>query len=132
MHGGPWMFLVALPFFWFVYIAIVAAEEQYLSAHFGPDYDEYCRRVPRFLPRLRGLLATIRSMSFDWKRVVRKEYGTFFSTITAVIVLLGWEQLSDDGFESARDDLQLLAIVWIPFVLAYLTARILLIFYAHR
>jgi len=34
-----------------IYIPLV--EEPMLAARFGPDYREYCRRVPRLVPRLR-------------------------------------------------------------------------------
>jgi protein-S-isoprenylcysteine O-methyltransferase Ste14 len=33
---------------------IVRLEEKELRAHFGDAYDDYCRRVPRFLPKLKG------------------------------------------------------------------------------
>jgi protein-S-isoprenylcysteine O-methyltransferase Ste14 len=125
MHAGPWMLLAALPFFLFVYIAIVAAEECFLSGEFGAEYAEYCARVPRFLPRLEGLPATLRSMGFDWQRLIRKEYGTIFSSVSAVLLMVAWKYVSVRGFESSRELLRTLAIVWIPFVLAYLTARVL-------
>ncbi|MEO6163918.1 MAG: isoprenylcysteine carboxylmethyltransferase family protein [Candidatus Binatia bacterium] len=32
---------------------IAVLEEKELHAHFGDTYDEYCRKVPRFLPKLR-------------------------------------------------------------------------------
>jgi protein-S-isoprenylcysteine O-methyltransferase Ste14 len=39
---------------WLVALASVLLEERELRARFGPSYDDYCRRVPRFLPfRLR-------------------------------------------------------------------------------
>jgi len=34
------------------HLAVVEVEEPELRARFGPDYDAYCRRVPRWLPRL--------------------------------------------------------------------------------
>jgi protein-S-isoprenylcysteine O-methyltransferase Ste14 len=34
---------------------IVHLEERELRAHFGDIYDAYCRRVPRFLPKLRRI-----------------------------------------------------------------------------
>jgi protein-S-isoprenylcysteine O-methyltransferase Ste14 len=123
IHGGPWMYLVVLPFFVFVYIAIVAAEELYLSNHFGPAYAEYCRRVPRFLPRMQGLLTTIRGMDFDWKRLVRKEYGTIYSSVSAVLLLVYWERVQEQGFDASQDLLRVLAFVWIPVTLLYLVAR---------
>jgi len=33
---------------------IAILEEKELRAHFGNAYDEYCRKVPRFVPKLRG------------------------------------------------------------------------------
>jgi hypothetical protein len=38
--------------FAFIYIPVIAAEEQFLRATF-PGFEDYCRRVPRLLPRLR-------------------------------------------------------------------------------
>jgi len=35
-----------------IYVPVIAAEERFLRANF-PGYDEYCRRVPRLIPRLR-------------------------------------------------------------------------------
>jgi protein-S-isoprenylcysteine O-methyltransferase Ste14 len=36
-----------------IYIPVIASEERFLRATF-PDFDEYCRRVPRIIPRLSG------------------------------------------------------------------------------
>jgi hypothetical protein len=34
-----------------IYIPVIAGEEQFLRATF-PGFDDYCRRVPRLIPRL--------------------------------------------------------------------------------
>jgi len=68
--------LVAVPLTAFVYRAIVAAEEDFLRSKFGAAFDEYCRDVPRFVPKLAGLSSTFASMQFRWRRVIVKEYGT--------------------------------------------------------
>jgi len=125
IHNGKWMYLIALPFYCFVYMAIVAAEESYLAAQFGGEYAEYRRRVPRFLVRPSGLWTTIRSMRFDWMRLARKEYGTMFSTGTAVFALMAWELICADGWERSIDSIRLLILLWTPCILAYVTVRVL-------
>ena len=43
--------IVLLCGFAVIYIPVIASEERYLRATF-PNFDAYCRRVPRFIPRL--------------------------------------------------------------------------------
>lgn len=38
--------------FFIVYVPVIASEERFLRSNFA-DFDEYCRRVPRLIPRLR-------------------------------------------------------------------------------
>ncbi len=51
--GDPFLFALYLAVFAFLYGFIVPAEERYLRTKFGGSYEEYCRNVPRVLPRLR-------------------------------------------------------------------------------
>jgi protein-S-isoprenylcysteine O-methyltransferase Ste14 len=76
--------LLTVPLVCFVYIAIVAAEENYLRGKFGTAFDEYCRNVPRWLPRLGALWSTFSGATFHWRRVIVKEYGTPAGWIAAV------------------------------------------------
>ena len=49
-YAGPYlMVLLSLP----VIYLVVVLEERELRERFGPSYQEYCRRVRRFVPRLR-------------------------------------------------------------------------------
>ena len=47
VHNGWPMYLIVVPFFVFVYVCIIAAEEHYLYGRFGETYADYCRRVPQ-------------------------------------------------------------------------------------
>jgi len=59
----------------FMYQAVTLAEEAYLRQKFGPAFDDYCRRVPRWLPRLAGLRETLSRSQFRWTRVLIKGYS---------------------------------------------------------
>lgn len=48
----PWLLVVALMWFYTQYSLIVTEEEAYLAGRFGPEYAEYRKHVPRFIPRL--------------------------------------------------------------------------------
>lgn len=125
VHDSALCYLVGIPFFAFAYLAIVAAEEEYLHGKFGADYEAYCRRVPRFIPSFARLGATLGGMSFDWKRLVRKEYGSTFAGLTLILALLVWDEYRLHGPDSARGLLPGVLSVWAVLVCGYLTARVL-------
>jgi len=79
---------VGMPLFLFAYCAIVAAEENFLRQKFGEQFDEYCARVNRFLPNVSGLRETLRSMEFNWQRLIVKEYGSAFAWTAGALMLV--------------------------------------------
>jgi protein-S-isoprenylcysteine O-methyltransferase Ste14 len=85
--AGRWD-LVAIGFIYFAfqYIAIVAAEESRLREMFGAPFDEFCRRVPRFIPRLTP--ATRESSVFDASRGVASERRTFQALAIAMLLMI--------------------------------------------
>lgn len=119
----PWGYAAGLPFFLFAYHCIVLAEEEFLRGRFGADFDDYRRRVPRYLPRLAGLRETLRSMRFDWRRVVRKEYSSTLAWITAALGLLVWQSAARGGEEAGLAALRRALWVWAPVVAAWAYAR---------
>ena len=126
VHNGWAMYAVVVPFFVVAYACIIAAEEQYLGGRFGEAYADYCRRVPRWLPSLRGLASTLRSTRFDWLKVLRKEYGTPFAWTTGVLILLVWEHVGAPGAPPlGRGELAAIIGVWIVLAVAYLIVRTL-------
>jgi protein-S-isoprenylcysteine O-methyltransferase Ste14 len=126
VHHGWAMYLIVVPFFFFAYVCIVAAEEHYLYGRFGEAYTEYCQRVPRWVPTLRGFSATLRSTEFDWMKVLRKEYGTPFAWTSGALVLLVWEHFGAAGAPPlGRGELAAIIGIWSVLAVAYLTVRTL-------
>lgn len=87
--NNPWYLAVTLPLFFLAYACIIAAEEHYLRGRFGDNYRDYCASTPRLLPRLNGLVNTLRTFSFNWRRVVVKEYSTISITLLMLVLLSG-------------------------------------------
>jgi steroid 5-alpha reductase family enzyme len=79
---------ISLPAFAFAYLCIILAEERYLRKRFGSEYDEYCLRVPRFIPRLSGIRQTIAGTRFDWRRLITAEYGSTYYWVTGMCVII--------------------------------------------
>src|SRR5262245_26107008 len=121
--NSPVGYLVGLPFFALAYYSITLAEEDFLRAKFGTAFEDYCRRVNRFVPSLRGLSLTLSSMEFNWKRLIRKEYGTTFVWLTTLFALLAWQSYCFHGWPAARPTVLFLMALWIPVPLGYIAAR---------
>ncbi|MGQ0647131.1 MAG: methyltransferase family protein [Gemmatimonadaceae bacterium] len=86
--NSPMMYAVGVPFFLLGYRAIVAAEEAYLGRNYGAEYASYAQRVPRWWPRLGGIGPATEGMTFNWRRVVLKEYGSAAYWMAGAAVLL--------------------------------------------
>jgi len=74
-----WLSLIYVLAFWLYYERIIFAEERFLKERFGVEYEEYCSRVPVFIPDFKLWIPPKRPFSF--KRVLRKEYSSFFSLV---------------------------------------------------
>jgi hypothetical protein len=125
IHGSPLFILLVSGFFVFVYVAIVRAEEDFLREKFGPVYDDYCRRVPSFIPSLKGLSCSLTGLRFDWWKLLRKEYGTSFTWVSGVLALLIWERVAVRGASIASDTVLVVGTLWTLLVIAYSTVRVL-------
>jgi len=70
-----------------MYQAVTLAEEAYLRNKFGPTFDQYCERVPRWWPRLAGLKDTLREAQFNWKRTLVKEYSAPLGWVLPIVLI---------------------------------------------
>lgn len=81
----PWLVLLVWLFFGTQYYLIVKLEEDKLNDLFGDAYRDYCRQVPRFLPRLsRAPMAKQRPGNL--MAALKSEKSTFMSF--SVVLLL--------------------------------------------
>ena len=116
---------VMIPLFAFIYRAIVAAEENFLSGKFGAAFQNYCADVNRFLPNFRGFSKSISGMTYNWRRVITAEYGSAFIWTAGMIAVTLRNALTTPATPN-RDTLVLSLWIGLGVVtLAYLAARFL-------
>jgi protein-S-isoprenylcysteine O-methyltransferase Ste14 len=122
--NSPLLYAIGIPFMGFVYASIIAAEENFLRGKFGTAFEDYCVRVPRLIPNLHGMSDSLRGYSFQWRRVLLKEYGTISATLVGLIGIRMWTLYECMGAESLPE---VQSWLWtIPFIaLFYATIFIL-------
>jgi protein-S-isoprenylcysteine O-methyltransferase Ste14 len=87
-----WVYAVGLGFFFGEYFFIIRAEENFLRDKFGVAFDDYCAKVPRWMPRSSPAFGgRLRDGGFDVKRALKKEHNPFAAWATGAIALLLWE-----------------------------------------
>ena len=80
-----WPAIVCLLGFWLYYERIMAAEEAFLRARFGAQFEAWARVTPAFLPNLR--LWRRPELPFAPRNVLRREYNNVFSVVLAMFLL---------------------------------------------
>lgn len=125
IHGSPWVIGLGSAFFLTGYWAIVAAEEDYLLRKFGAAYEAYVNDVPRWLPRLAGLGRTLSGMTFNWRRVITKEYGSTFMWMAGAVLLMMRETLAYHSWREGSTRLVLLSGTFGVLLTVWGTARFL-------
>lgn len=95
--------IVGIILFWILHGAAVIYEERLLREKFGEGFEEYCRNVPRFLPRLRKPVGQGR-FSFDQVMVNDEHRGA----ASAALLLAAYGVMAFESF-SVLDWLQSLA-----------------------
>ena len=125
IYGSPWVYFFVIPFFAFVYLSIVTAEETYLHTRFGKAYEDYCNRVNRFLPDFRGIRESLKKFEFDWKRALRKDYGTFFANLFGIVAIPMWKLYYLYGFVEKKTSILILAALIPPGFCLYGLVRFL-------
>ena len=100
--GVPLAYFVVMPFFLFVYQAIVFAEEEYLRNRFKSEYDQYCAQVNRFIPSLTSVGRSFSGLRFDWKRSFARDMGTAVGLIMGLILVPIWRTYFLEGWAATK------------------------------
>ncbi len=86
-HGNPFVVVLGIGLYGFIYQSIIAAEEHFLKQKFGAEYDAYCQNVPRWIPRFDRYRQCIQGMTFQLDRCLTKDYTTIYNTLFALIAV---------------------------------------------
>ena len=116
---------IAIPFFTFAYVAIVAAEERYLREKFGEGFTTYTQSVPRWIPRLQGLQATLAESQFHWRRVLVKEYPTVCGWIIGICVIALWHLRQSQQLSERAHAVDALLVVMVVTAILWVLMRVL-------
>jgi protein-S-isoprenylcysteine O-methyltransferase Ste14 len=115
---------IIMPLFLLIYQAIVLAEENFLRGKFGPSFDQYCSRVNRWVPSMKGIGATFRSMEFRGRRWILKEYNTQYVWLTGIVLILLFRYPQLTNYDEGKRN-TLLAIILPILLLLYFLVRYL-------
>jgi protein-S-isoprenylcysteine O-methyltransferase Ste14 len=86
--SGSWAIFVALAIgFLAIYLPTIRSEEVYLREHFS-GFDEYCRQVPRLLPRLTAARSDVPPGRFSQERYLHhREYNALMGAVAIYAAL---------------------------------------------
>ena len=101
-HGNPFVVVLGIGLYWFIYESIIAAEEHFLKQKFGAAYDTYCQAVPRWIPNVNRYKQSVQGMTFQFDRCLTKDYTTIYNTLFALIAV-----------EVVRDFYRDQALLWV-------------------
>lgn len=94
-YANPAALAVFAAFLFLQYHFIILAEESFLRERHGQAYEEYRRRVRRWLPRIAGWAPP--AGPFDWRKVLFKENDSCFNLLLAFLLILAWKQRTFSG-----------------------------------
>lgn len=100
--GSPMGYVILIPFFLFVYQAIVATEEAYLRKTFAGEYADYASSVNRYVPKLSRVAESFVEMRLDWRRSIKKDLGTIVGLTIGFILLPVWRSYLLHGVEETK------------------------------
>jgi len=96
IYANSLLFLVIFfPFFCFIYLAIIKAEEDFLIGRFGEQYIEYKKDTYSIIPKLGRVGKLFGEYSFNLIRVINREYNSVYIYFSGILLLSWYHRLFD-------------------------------------
>ena len=83
---------LTIPIFMFLYASIILAEQSFLENKFGEEYNLYKQNVNAIIPDFTKIKEAFKGQEFNLKKVVRKEYNSFFLYLAGILALLFYQK----------------------------------------
>lgn len=83
---------LTIPIFMFLYAAIILAEQSFLGNKFGEEYKLYKQNVNTIIPDFTKIKEAFKGQEFNFKKVIRKEYNSFFLYLGGLLLLLLYQK----------------------------------------
>ncbi len=107
---------LTIPIFMILYAAIILAEQSFLENKFGEEYNLYTKNVNAIIPGFTKIKEAFKGQEFNLKKVIRKEYNSFFLYLGGLLLLLLYQK---------HISLIYFLIIGIILLVSYLTIRVL-------
>jgi len=83
---------LTIPVFVLLYVAIISAEQAFLENKFGEEYKLYLKNVNAIIPDFTKINKAFEGQKFNLKKVVRKEYNSFYLYMGGLLLLLIYQK----------------------------------------
>jgi protein-S-isoprenylcysteine O-methyltransferase Ste14 len=90
-----WCTVIVILCFILFYERIIFAEEAFLREKFTAAFTDWTANTPAIIPRFRNWRAP--TLPFSWKSALRREYSSWFATITSFTVLAIFQDSLQNG-----------------------------------
>jgi protein-S-isoprenylcysteine O-methyltransferase Ste14 len=100
--GAPKALFLVVPFFLFIYQAIIFAEEHYLQNKFGAEYDKYAACANRFIPSFKNARQSFAGMQLDWRMSIKKDMGTIVGLTMGLLLVPVWRTYFLAGWDATK------------------------------
>lgn len=113
-----WVFPIFLLIFLSIYVPQINREERRLLSDFGDGYKEYCKKTPKYFPRISSLFnADFRDhISLKW-RWIKKDLPAVICIITLIMAIEVYEDIQLFGRNELITELLELSLIIISWVI---------------